>query len=355
MKSTTQKPLDSSLFIPPRNSEKVEADIKLDFTDVLIKPQNSSIMSRNDVDLTENGVIPLMIANMDTTGTYDVFNASKGTGVVTVLHKHYSESELIEFFSSNDTHSNQLFYSMGTSEQDFEKFVNCSKVLNNICIDVANGYIDNVVETVEKVRATLPDAFIMVGNVIDGSRTIELIKAGATCVKIGVGPGSVCKTRSVAGVGCPQFSAILECAQAAHSVGGLVCADGGCASSGDIAKAYGAGADFVMIAGLVSGAKEINAEEVEVNGVRNNVFYGMSSKKAIDKHNGGLQSYRASEGRTVLVPITGTISEIVLELLGGVRSAMTYVGASNLAEFREKTTFIRVNRQLNDVFAHREV
>jgi GMP reductase len=220
-----------------------------------------------------------------------------------------------------------------------------------VCIDVANGYTESFARFVAKIRAAFPQLVIMAGNVVTGEMTEELILSGADIVKVGIGPGSVCTTRRMTGVGYPQLSAIIDCADAAHGLEGHICADGGCATAGDVAKAFGGGADFVMLGGMFAGHEESGGDTVERDGRKFKRFYGMSSKSAMDKYAGGVAKYRAAEGREVLVPLRGPVAETVGEILGGVRSACTYVGARRLREFSKRTTFIRVAQAPSDASA----
>ncbi|WP_417142773.1 IMP dehydrogenase, partial [Parasutterella excrementihominis] len=206
------------------------------------------------------------------------------------------------------------------------------------------------VDFVSKIREEFPHLAIMAGNVVTGDMTEELILAGADIVKVGIGPGSVCTTRKMTGVGYPQLSAIIECADAAHGLGGLICSDGGCTRPGDIAKAFGGGADFVMLGGMLAGHNESGGEVIEKDGKVYRSFYGMSSKSAMDKYSGGVAKYRAAEGKTVYLEDRGPVADTVQEILGGVRSACTYVGARRLKELTKRTTFVRVTQQLNEVF-----
>ncbi len=224
------------------------------------------------------------------------------------------------------------------------------KGIDKLCIDVANGYSEPFAQFVKKMRDKLPDITIMAGNVVTGEMAEELILAGADVVKVGIGPGSVCTTRKMTGVGYPQLSAIIECADAAHGLGGLVCGDGGCTVPGDLAKAFGAGADFVMLGGMLAGHDQCEGEIVEEGGKKFVQFYGMSSDTAMNKHSGGVAEYRASEGKTVRIPYRGDVTDTVTSILGGIRSACTYVGARRLKELSKRTTFIRVTQQINNVF-----
>ncbi len=344
---------------------RIETDVKLDFKDVLIRPKRSTLTSRNEVDIhrsfrfyhtaSEWKGFPLIAANMDVTGTMNMARALGRHGALTALHKHYPEGALAEFFASAD--GAHAFYSLGTTEADVEKLAAVRKraELHFLCIDVANGYSERFLDVVKRVRDENPKSVIMAGNVVTGDMTEALILAGADIVKIGIGPGSVCTTRRVTGVGYPQLSAIIECADAAHGLKGQVCADGGCTVPGDIAKAYGAGADFVMLGGMLAGHDECEGEirYEEHDGERVPVamgFYGMSSETAMKRYAGGVAKYRAAEGKTVETPYRGPVEGTMSEIMGGVRSMMTYIGATQLKEVPKRTTFVRVTAQTNDVF-----
>lgn len=365
---------------------RIENDLKLDFSDVLIRPKRSTLSSRSEVNLERQFVfrhsnidykgIPIMAANMDGVGTFTIAEILAQYGMFTCLVKNYSMQDLQEWIFTIGYRINDYWaYSLGISQSDFEKFTQVyeltkdpdgvNRAIKYVCIDVANGYSEKFVEFVWRFRDKYPKIVIIAGNVVTGEMTEELVLNGADIVKVGIGPGSVCTTRIKTGVGYPQLSAIVECADAAHGLGGHIIADGGCTSSGDISKALGAGADFVMLGGMLAGHKEgggdvikkvyqtneldehgyhINKEEMFVK------FYGMSSHAANEKHFGGLKDYRASEGREVLIPYRGNIENTVQDLLGGLRSACTYVGASKLKELSKRTTFIRVNNTHNRVY-----
>ncbi len=344
---------------------RIETDVKLDFKDVLIRPKRSTLNSRNAVDINRGfrffhtGAdwkgFPLIAANMDVTGTLAMAKALGRHGAMTALHKHYPEARLAEFFSSPD--GAHAFYSLGISAGDLEKLaaVRRRAPIKYLCLDVANGYSEKFLDTVKLVREQNPDAVIMAGNVVTGDMTEALVLAGADIVKIGIGPGSVCTTRRVTGVGYPQLSAIIECADAAHGLKGLVCADGGCTVPGDVAKAYGAGADFVMLGGMLAGHDECEGDirYEERDGERVAVamgFYGMSSEAAMNKYSGGVAKYRAAEGKAVETPYRGAVENTMSEIMGGVRSMMTYIGATQLKEVPKRTTFVMVTAQTNDVF-----
>ena len=347
--------------------EVIDNDIKLDFSDVLIVPKTSTLSSRSEVSVKRTFIlkhagwewtgVPIIAANMDTTGTLEMARTLKQLSALTALHKFYDNSELNQFFVENDAHE-YAFYSIGISEKDVSKLWEYAKQYGSvkmICVDVANGYTMQFLDVVSKIREGFPDSMIMAGNVVTPEKTEQVILAGADCVKVGIGPGSACTTRKVTGVGYPQLSAIIECAAAAHGVGGLVCGDGGCVYPGDVAKAFGAGADFVMLGGMLAGTDETSGDVVIRGGDPYKAFYGMSSKKANDTYAGGLNGYRAAEGKEMLVPYKGPVSDVMQEILGGVRSAMTYVGAVKLKELTKRTKFVRVNNQINNVFSRYEV
>lgn len=346
---------------------RIEEDIKLDFKDVLFRPKRSTLRSRSEVDLDRKYIfrnskvewtgVPVMAANMDTVGTFEMFAALKNFGMFTCIHKHYTKEQWHDFNNGRDPNDyNYLAITSGTSDKDYDRLVRIcgeNKSIKFICIDVANGYSQHFVEYVRRVRETFPSMTIIAGNVVTGEMTEELILSGADIVKVGIGPGSVCTTRIQTGVGYPQLSAIIECADAAHGLGGHIISDGGCTCPGDVSKAFGAGADFVMLGGMLAGHDESGGQLVvdDDTGKKYRRFYGMSSDTAMEKYSGGVANYRASEGRTVLVEYKGPVENTVKEILGGVRSTCTYVGAITLKELSKRTTFVRVTQQFNSSLA----
>lgn len=346
---------------------RIENDIKLDFKDVLIRPKRSTLFTRSEVSLIRElafrtcpqpwSGIPLIAANMDTTGTFEMALALAKEKCLTAIHKHYTLENWKSFLDDSTRCPQALFkfliVSTGIGDADLEKLdkiIKLSDSIKAICIDVANGYSEKFVEAVRTLRNKYPDHVIMAGNVVTGEMTEELILSGADVVKVGIGPGSVCTTRRITGVGYPQLSAIIECADAAHGLGGLIIADGGCTCPGDIAKALGGGADFVMLGGMLAGHKESGGSLEEIDGKLYKKFYGMSSETAMTKYAGGVAEYRASEGRSVMIPYRGPVQSTLQEILGGLRSTCTYVGAKSLKELSKRTTFVRVTQQMNSVF-----
>jgi GMP reductase len=307
----TKNPKNTVIFLRKyqniwRIPMRIEEDIKLDYSDVLIRPKRSELISRKDVSLKR---------------AFTFKNGVKWTGVPIVADQ----------------------FPIDESNTDWEF----------VCLDVANGYSQKFIDFVKEFRKRCPEKVIIAGNVVTAEMTEALLLAGADIIKVGIGPGSVCTTRKVAGVGYPQLSAVIECADAAHGIGGFIMADGGCQSPGDVAKAFGAGADFVMLGGMLAGHEECAGELVtDDSGASHKVFYGMSSTTAMDKHSGGVASYRASEGKTVRIPYRGPVEATLQQILGGVRSACTYTGARTIKQLPKCTTFVRVNRQLNTVFGN---
>ncbi len=329
---------------------RLEEDIKLDYSDVLIRPKRSTLTSRYDVDMTrtykfvhsekEWTGIPIMAANMDTVGTPDMHGVLSEYDMITCPARHYLKNDITAFRGKN-------ICMMGGID-DVTTIITHNLKWDFIGIDVANGYTISVIDAVKSLRHHVPDAVIVVGNVVTADMTQELILAGADIIKVGVGPGSVCTTRLKTGIGYPQLSAVMECADAAHGLNGHIIADGGCTNSGDIVKAFAAGADFVMIGGILAGHDECDG--VVKNGMME--FYGMASESAMSRHNVPHREYRGVEGKTVSVPHKGPVKDTLIDILSGIRSACTYVGAERLKSLSKCTTFIKVNNTHNTVFGN---
>jgi len=372
---------------------RIEEDVKLDYKDVLIRPKRSTLGSRKEVDL-ERGYtfrnyepdfpdnvehrhwrgVPIMASNMDGVGTFAMADKLAEGGLFTCLVKTYSVEELVDYFNTDMyERTNYVAMSIGITDYDMGKFMRVHAGVDGnlkyVCIDVANGYSERFADFVRKFRNQYPHMVIIAGNVVTGEMTEELILAGADIVKVGIGPGSVCTTRIQTGVGYPQLSAVMECADAAHGLGGHIIADGGCTCPGDIAKAFAGGADFVMLGGMLAGHDEGGGEVITKHYANNEYtrkddgtyvphfeqrqfvqFYGMSSKAANDKHFGGLKEYRSSEGREVLVPYRGAVASTIQDILGGVRSTCTYAGAIRLKHLSRCTTFVRCTQTHNSVY-----
>ena len=365
--------------------QKIINETKLDFDDVLIRPKRSTLKSRSEVELVrsfkfahsprELNCVPIMAANMDTVGTLSMGKSLSSLGAITCLHKHYDEDTLVNVFVKP---TDLIWYSTGTSKKDLEKLERVFDIIKksngyipNICLDVANGYTEQFVKTAGYIRKLFPEIILMAGNVVTQEMVEELIIHGKVdIVKVGIGSGSVCTTRLKTGVGYPQLSAIMECTDAAHGLGGYVCSDGGCKVVGDVCKAFGANSDFVMLGSMFAGCDECEGEwqyeyktslgSWQLVDPRNDnpkskrktsiKYYGMSSKDAMDKHNNGVADYRTAEGKCVTVPYKGLAVDTLLDIYGGLRSACTYIGANKIKDFGKKTTFIQVNNTHNKIY-----
>lgn len=346
---------------------RIDQEIKLDFKDVLIRPKRSTLQTRADVDLTREYSfkhsrfswkgIPIIASNMDHTGTFAMAKSLGEHKLLTAIDKFADLERWQQFHTKHPELHQYCFATTGIKKEDADLLEKILKKVPTpfICIDVANGYTQRFVDCVKALREKYPEKTLIAGNVVTAEMTEELVLAGADIVKVGIGPGSVCTTRFKTGVGFPQLSAIIECADAAHGLGGHLCADGGCVSPGDVAKAFAAGADFVMLGGMLAGHEECSGEKLQEGGQWFMRFYGMSSSEAMYKHHGRINSYRASEGRSVNVPYRGKVENTILDILGGLRSTCTYVGAQRLKELSKRTTFLRVTQQLNEVFAALQV
>lgn len=368
---------------------KIINEVKLDFDDVLIKPKRSFLNSRKDVNVLREFYFPhstktfeccpIIAANMDTTGSFYMADSLAFNNCITCLHKHYDIQQYLDFYRNFKYSRDLVFYSIGTSDADYQKMTALFESLNkigieypNVCVDVANGYTEQFVNKLRQIRKKYPKIVIMAGNVVTPEMVEELvIHGGVDIVKVGIGSGSVCTTRLKTGVGYPQLSAVMECADAAHGLGAHICSDGGCKTPADVCKAFGGGADFVMLGSMLAGTNECDGEweyEYEVKTPKGSFwqsfdpennnnkrkkrlkFYGMSSKEAMNKHHNGVADYRTSEGRCVTISYKGTADEIIKDILGGIRSACTYIGSYNIKDFSKKTTFIMVNNTHNRIY-----
>jgi len=343
---------------------KILDNVKLDFTDVLILPKRSEYSSRSEVSLertfkfkyspyTWTG-LPIMVSNMDTTGTIEMALEMQKHKVLTCLHKYYTYKDLIHKYLDIE----YFAVSTGIGEKDLENLDKIMLEINPkfICIDVANGYMCKFIETCKKIREKYPQKILIAGNVCTSEGVLELVMEGKVdIVKVGIGSGSCCTTRKQTGIGMPQFSAVIECADTAHGLDAHIISDGGLQAVGDFPKAYGAGADFVMSGSMFAGHTESDGELIEDDGKKYKVFYGMSSYTAMNKYSGGLAHYRSSEGKTVKIEYRGDVKSTILDICGGIRSTMTYIGAKKIKDIPKCTTFIRVNRQLNQIYNGKEI
>ena len=350
---------------------KILDDIKLDFNDVLIVPKHSDYSSRSQVSLERTfhfkyspciwTGVPIMVSNMDTTGTIEMALEMQKYNVLTCLHKYYSVDELL---AEPDLDPNYFAVSTGINNEDLLRLEEIMKKINPtfICVDVANGYMSKFIKACSKIREKYPEHVIIAGNVCTTEGVLELVNHGKVdIVKVGIGSGSCCTTRKQTGVGMPQFSSVLECADTAHGLDAHIISDGGLQVVGDFAKAYGAGADFVMSGSMFAGHSQssgILIHDYNTNGdiiKTYKIFYGMSSSTAMEKYSGGVADYRSSEGKTVKIEYRGDVKSTILNIQGGLRSTMTYIGAKKIKDIPKCITFARVNRQLNTIYDGKEI
>jgi GMP reductase len=343
---------------------RINNEPKLNFEDVLLQPKRSTLSSRKDVDMTRKFTVrnsskvmnftPIFASNMDGVGTFSMAKVLQEYKMMTVITKT-TTPEQWKAAVGNGVRLQSVSVCTGTNkmfDDDAEDYRNMQDILKMfpdikmITVDVANAYHQNMVGFINKIREEYPDKVIVAGNVVTPEMTEELIINGADVVKIGIGPGSVCTTRTMTGVGVPQFSAILDCADAANGVDGHIMADGGCTQPGDIAKALGGGAHMVMIGGMLAGHDE--SEQQVVDGKVE--FYGMSSDRAREKHGKRKDGYRGNEGRLISLPYRGPVSNTVEDILGGVRSACTYIGARRLKDMPKCASFVTTNNVINRVY-----
>ena len=339
---------------------RLDNEIKLDYKDVLLKPKRSTLSSRRDVEMTRTltfrnskesyNCCPIVASNMDGVGTFSMAKVLQEYKMMTVITKTTTLEQWKQAVGSG-IKLKYLSVCVG-AKKDAKDYITMQQVLKSfpdvkfITVDVANGYHIRFADFVKRVRDEFPDKTIIAGNVVTAELVEELIIQGADIVKVGIGPGSVCTTRIMAGVGVPQFSAVMECADAANGVGGHIMADGGCIEPGDVAKAFGGGAHFVMLGGMLAGHNE--SELPVVNGERE--FYGSSSDRAREVHSKNKEGYRGNEGRAITIPDRGPVKNTIEDLLGGVRSSCTYIGAIRLKDIPKCASFVRCNSQLNTTY-----
>ena len=345
---------------------KIEIDKKLDFNDVLFRPKRSQLSSRSQVNVERDFVfphskrkwsgVPIISSNMDTISSIEMFKSLSKHKMITCFHKFIKTSDIITACKEGFD-SSYFMLSTGITENNFLELQKQVKELKDsqidihfICIDVANGYMFKLLEFCKRMRETFPDITLVAGNVVTREIAEELILIGVDIVKVGIGSGAVCTTRLQTGVGMPQLSAVIECSDAVHGVNGMIISDGGICHPGDVSKAFGGGADFVMIGSMFAGHTECPGELIEENSKTYKLFYGMSSDTAMNKYHGGVASYRSSEGKTVKVPYKGDVINTVHNILGGIRSTCTYIGASRLKDIHKCCTFVLVNRQVNTFY-----
>ena len=343
---------------------RINTDPKLNFEDVLLQPKRSTLSSRKDVDMTRNftfrnsgkqmNFLPIFASNMDGVGTFSMAKALQDHKMMTVITKTTTIDQW-RTAVGNGVRLQSVSVCTGTNvmwDKDATDWKTMQEVLKSfpdikmITVDVANAYHQNMVDFIKKIRNEYPEKIIIAGNVVTPEMTEELIINGADVVKIGIGPGSVCTTRTMTGVGVPLFSGIVDCSDAANGVGGHIMADGGCVHPGDIAKAFGGGAHMVMIGGMLAGHDE--SETQVVDGKRE--FYGMSSDRAREVHGQRKDGYKGNEGRLISLPDRGPVAKTLEDIIGGVRSACTYIGARRIKDMAKCASFVTTHNVINRVY-----
>lgn len=339
---------------------KIDNTPQFDFKDVLIRPKRTILSSRSEVDLVRKFTfpntktiwegVPIIAANMDTTGTFGVYDVLSKYKIITCFHKFYCLQDYKKKMEEDGLDSNHFMISTGIDEKNLP---NLRKIVNItgakwLCVDIANGYIKKLIDFCARCRTLFPEMIIVAGNVATREMVEELIINGKVdVVKVGIGPGAACLTRLKTGVGVPQLSAIIDCADAAHGLNGSIIGDGGITCPGDMAKAFGGGADFVMCGSVFSGHDENPGEVITQYATNYKLFYGMSSAHAQNKHYGKMEKYRSSEGRVLKVEYKGKLDNTVLDYLGGIRSTCTYINSKCIKNIPKCTTFLLVTQQLN--------
>jgi GMP reductase len=342
---------------------RIDYNTHLDYSDVLLKPKRSTLNSRREVDILREfnfihaqkkmSCVPIVASNMDGVGTFSMAKVLQEFEMLTVLRKHYTiddwktavGSGLKLKYVSACIGTGAIWDNTASDYQTLKQVMTMFPDVQYITIDVANAYHEQFVDFLSRIRTEFPDK-IIAGNVVSPEMTEELIINGADIVKVGIGPGSVCTTRTETGVGVPQFSAIIECADAANGVGGHIMADGGCTAPGDIAKGLGAGAHFVMLGGMLAGHDE---SELELRDGKR-YFYGMSSQSAFDAHGARKDGYRGTEGKTVALDDRGPVKETVEHILSSVRSSCVYIGARRIKDIPKCAHFVKVNNVRNRIY-----
>ena len=319
----------------------------LTFDDVLMTPARSDIRSRRDPQLTSKLTknisleTPIISANMDTITEYDMAFAMNQLGGLGILHRFITtEEQAVQARRLKEAGVKNVSASVGVGEE----FKSRAKLLidagvNIITIDIAHGHSIQMMETLKWLKDQYPQVEIIAGNLATPDAARDLIEAGADAIKVGIGPGSMCTTRIITGCGVPQLTAIALSAEIADSYGVPVIADGGIRTSGDMVKAFAAGASTIMLGSMLSGTIETPGEIK--NGKKQ--YRGMASRAAQDSWRGGVPQGMAPEGESTQVNVKGHVKDVILEVTGGIRSGMSYVNATTIAEIREKALFIEMS------------
>lgn len=319
----------------------------LTFNDVLLVPQRSDVRSRREPELrtrlTKTLFLdkPFISANMDTVTESPMAIAMSMQGGLGILHRFMSITDQVrEVEKLKDSGAKILSASIGVN-QDFQDRTRAlvAAGVNVMTIDIAHGHSVAMFETLKWLKDTFPEVQVIAGNVATPQACVDLIEAGADAIKVGIGPGSMCTTRVITGCGVPQLTAIAMCAEVARERNVPVIADGGIKTSGDVVKALAAGAEAVMLGSILSGTLETPGE------IRHGKkeYRGMASKAAQVSWRGEVPAGMAPEGESRLVAIKGHVSDVISELSGGLRSGMSYLNATTIAEIAQNARFMEMS------------
>ncbi|WP_089825166.1 guanosine monophosphate reductase [Halogranum amylolyticum] len=321
----------------------------LSYGDVLLVPQRSPVASRTDVDLstrlTSNVELetPLVSAAMDTVTEAALATELSRAGGFGVLHRFLTPDEQARQVEAVTAAGEQVGAAVGINEDYVARSTALvSAGVDALVVDVAHGHLERALEAVDTLASELPDVDLIAGNVATPAGVADLAAAGADCVKVGIGPGSHCTTRKVAGAGVPQLTAVDDCATAAAEQGVTICADGGIRTSGDAVKALMAGADTVMLGSLFAGTAEAPGALIEIDGKQYKRSRGMATTAAAEDRDDKPEDVSADEGVEALTPYKGPVSTVAAEFTAGIRSGLSYCGGHTIQAARENAEFIRV-------------
>jgi len=316
------------------------------FDDILLIPSYNHYESRRLVDLSvtdKSGkltlALPVMSSNMDTVTESEMANFMSDKGGIGVLHRFMSiERNVLEFKNCRAT----TFVSVGCGDKEFERAIALRDAgATFFCIDVAHAHAKYVGRTLKRLREQLGDACIMAGNVATYAGADYLASCGADLIKVGIGGGSVCSTRVKTGFGVPMLSSIKECARVDRSI----VADGGIKAPGDIVKAIAFGADFVMVGGMLAGTRPTPGPVLtKEDGRQVKEYRGMASREAQDDFIGGMPEWKTAEGVAVEVPFRDDADAVMADIIGGMRSGLTYGGSDTIRELQRKLDYLVVSQ-----------
>jgi IMP dehydrogenase len=353
--------METQNYIPPTITEALTYD------DVLLIPQESHVTPANvstatSLSKTLQLDAPILSSAMDTVSEYDMAVTVANAGGLAVLHRNMSIEMQCDIVKNIKKDGLKIAAAIGTGEEQLTRAKSLIEAqADMIVVDTAHGHSAGVLAQVEAVRGLSSDITICGGNIASAKAAEALIKAGANCVKVGVGPGSICTTRIVAGVGVPQLTAVINVAAVTKKHGVSLIADGGLRHSGDIVKALAAGADAVMVGSLLAGTDEAPGETITIQGQKYKSYRGMGSIGAMSEgsadryfqKNTGDSKKLVAEGVEGLVKAKGSATDIIYQLVGGLKSGMGYIGAETIPDMPSKAEFVKItNAGLKESHVH---